>query len=129
MKIIITERQQKLLTESKGIESAQNLIDQAIEELKENCENNFFKDDYACDQMEVVEEVKVVSSNKGSTITRNQKTNFWLIDVDVYYSSLGYTPLDDFIYQLQYDAREIVGSRNIIINIREEINSNKDPNW
>ena len=129
MKIIISERQQKLLTESKSIESAQNLIDQAIEELKENCENNFFKDDYACDQMEVVEEVKVVSSNKGSTITRNQKTNFWLIDVDVYYSSLGYTPLDDFIYQLQYDAREIVGSRNIIINIREEINSNKDPNW
>ena len=129
MKIIISERQQKLLTESKSIESAQNLIDQAIEELKENCENNFFKDDYACDQMEVVEEVKVVSSNKGSTITRNKKTNFWLIDVDVYYSSLGYTPLDDFIYQLQYDAREIVGSRNIIINIREEINSNKDPNW
>ena len=129
MKIIITERQQKLLTESKSIESAQSLIDQAFDELKENCENNFFKDDYACDQMEVVEEVKVVSSNKGSTITRNQKTNFWLIDVDVYYSSLGYTPLDDFIYQIQYEIREIVGSRNVIINIREEINSNKDPNW
>ena len=128
MKIIISEQQQKLLTESKSIESAQNLIDQAFDELKENCEKNWVEQ-YACDQMETVEEVKVVSSNKGSTITRDQKTNFWLIEVDIYYSSLGYTPFDDFIYQLQYEVREIVGSRNVIINVREEINSNKDPNW
>mgnify|MGYP007034154923 CR=1 FL=1 len=128
MKIIISERQQKLLTESKSIESAQNLIDQAIEELKENCEKNW-SDPLACDQWESIEEVKVVSSNKGSTITRNQKTNFWLIDVDIYYSSLGHTPFDDFIYNIQYEAREIVGARNIIITLREQINSNKDPNW
>ena len=128
MKIIITGRQQKLLTESKSIESAQNLINQAFDEVKENCEKNWVEQ-YACDQMETVEEVKVVSSNKGSTITRDQKTNFWLIEVDIYYSSLGYTPFDDFIYQLQYEVREIVGSRNVIINVREEINSNKDPNW
>jgi hypothetical protein len=128
MKVIITESQKKLLTESKRIELAQNLIDQAFDEVKENCENNFVND-YSCDQMETVEKIKVVSSNKGSTITRDQKTNFWLIDVDIHYSSLGYTPFDDFIYQLQYETREIVGARNVIINVREEINSNKDPNW
>jgi hypothetical protein len=128
MKIIISEQQQKLLTESKSIELAQNLINQAFDELKENCEKNWVEQ-YACDQMETVEEVKVVSSNKGSTITRDQKTNFWLIDVDIHYSSLGYTPFGNFIYQLQYEVREIVGSRNVIINVREEINSNKDPNW
>jgi hypothetical protein len=128
MKIIISEKQQKLLTESKSIELAQNLIDQAFDEVKENCEKNWVEQ-YACDQMETVEEVKVVSSNKGTTITRNEKTNFWLIDVDINYSSLGYTPFDDFIHQLQYEVREIVGSRNVIINVREEINSNKDPNW
>ena len=128
MKIIITEQQQKLLTESKSIDSAQNLIDQAFDELKENCENNFVIH-YYCVQMETVEEVKVVSSNKGSTITRNEKTNFWLIDVDIHYSSLGYTPFDDFIYQLQYEVREIVGARNIIMTLREQINSNKDPKW
>lgn len=128
MKIIISERQQKLLTESKSIELAQNLIDQAFDELKENCEKNWVEQ-YACDQMETVEEVKVVSSDKGSTITRDKKTNFWLIQVDIYYSSLGYTPFEDFIYQLQYEVREIVGSRNIIITIQGLINSNKDPNW
>jgi len=128
MKIIITEQQQKLLTESKGIEFAQNLIDQAFEELKENCEKNWVEQ-YACDQMETVEEIKVVSSDKGSTITRDKKTNFWLIQVDIYYSSLGYTSFEDFIYQLQWEVREIVGSRNIIITIQGLINSNKDPNW
>jgi hypothetical protein len=67
--------------------------------------------------------------DKGSTITRDKKTNFWLIQVDIYYSSLGYTPFEDFIYQLQYEVREIVGSRNIIITIQGLINSNKDLNW
>ena len=128
MKIIISEQQQKLLTESKSIELAQNLINQAFDELKENCEKNWVEQ-YACDKMETVEEVKVVSSNKGSTITRDKKTNFWLIQVDIYYSSLGYTPFEDFIYQLQYEVREIVGSRNIIITIQGLINSNKDLNW
>ena len=128
MKIIITEKQQKLLTESKSIELAQNLIDQAFDELKENCEKNWVEQ-YACDQMETVEEVKVVSSDKGSTITRDKKTNFWLIQVDIYYSSLGYTPFEDFIYQIQWEVREIVGSRNIIITIQGLINSNKDLNW
>ena len=128
MKIIISERQQKLLNESKSIESAQNLINQACEELKENCEKNWVEQ-YACDQMETVEEVKVVSSDKGSTITRDKKTNFWLIQVDIYYSSLGYTPFEDFIYQIQWEVREIVGSRNIIITIQGLINSNKNLNW
>lgn len=128
MKIIISEQQQKLLTESKSIELAQNLINQAFEELKENCEKNWVEQ-YACDQMETIEKVKVVSSDKGSTITRDKKTNFWLIQVDIYYSSLGYTPFEDFIYQLQYEVREIVGSRNIIITIQGLINSNKDLNW
>ena len=128
MKIIISEQQQKLLTESKSIELAQNLINQAFDELKENCEKNWVEQ-YACNQMESVEKVKVVSSDKGSTITRDKKTNFWLIQVDIYYSSLGYTPFEDFIYQLQYEVREIVGSRNIIITIQGLINSNKDLNW
>ncbi len=128
MKIIITESQQKLLTESKGIESAQNLIDQAFEELKENCEKNWVEP-MACDQMESVEELKVVASEKGATMRGGQEMKLWFIEVDIYYSSLGYTPFEDFIYQLQYEVRQIVGARNVIITIRGLINSNKDPNW
>ena len=128
MKIIISERQQELLTESKSLESAQNLIDQAFEELKENCEKNWVEQ-YACDQMETVEEVKVVASEKGATMRGGQEMKLWFIEVDIYYSSLGYTPFEDFIYQLQYEVRQIVGARNVIITIRGAINSNKDPNW
>lgn len=128
MKIIITESQQKLLTESKNLESTQNLIDQAFDQLKENCKKNWVEQ-MACDQMETVEEIKVVASEKGSTIRGKQEMKLWLIEVDIYYSSLGYTPFEDFIYQLQYEVRQIVGSRNVIITIRGLINSNKDPNW
>ena len=128
MKIIITESQQKLLTESKGIESAQNLIDQAFEELKENCEKNWVEP-MACDQMESVEEVKVVASEKGATMRGGKEMKLWFIEVDIYYSSLGYTPFEDFIHQLQWEVRQIVGARNVIITIRGTINSNKDPKW
>lgn len=128
MKIIITESQQKLLTESKGIELAQKLIDQAFEELKENCEKNWLEP-MVCDQMEVVEEVKVVASEKGSTMRGGQEMKLWFIEVDIHYSSLGYTPFEDFIHQLQYEVRQIVGARNVIITIRGLINSNKDLNW
>ena len=128
MKIIITEQQQKLLTESKSIELAQNLINQAFDELKENCEKNWVEQ-YACDQMESVEELKVVASEKGATMRGGQEMKLWFIEVDIYYSSLGYTPFEDFIYQLQYEVRQIVGARNVIITIRGLINSNKDPNW
>ena len=128
MKIIISERQQKLLNESKSIELAQNLIDQAFEELKENCEKNWVEP-MACDQMESVEELKVVASEKGATMRGGQEMKLWFIEVDIYYSSLGYTPFEDFIHQLQYEVRQIVGARNVIITIRGLINSNKDPNW
>ena len=128
MKIIISEKQQKLLTESKKLESVQNLIDQAFEQLKENCEKNWVEQ-YACDQMETVEEVKVVASEKGATMRGGQEMKLWFIEVDIYYSSLGYTPFEDFIYQLQYEVRQIVGARNVIITIRGTINSNKDQNW
>ena len=128
MKIIISEKQQKLLIESKSLESVQNLIDEAFDQLKGNCEKNWVEQ-YACDQMEVVEEVKVVASEKGATMRGGQEMKLWFIEVDIYYSSLGYTPFEDFIYQLQYEVRQIVGARNVIITIRGTINSNKDPNW
>ena len=128
MKIIISEKQQKLLIESKSLESVQNLIDEAFEQLKEKCEKNWVEP-MACDQMEVVEEVKVVASEKGATKRGGQEMKLWFIEVDIYYSSLGYTPFEDFIYQIQWEVREIVGVRNVIITIRGTINSNKDLNW
>ena len=128
MKIIISEKQQKLLTESKGIESAQNLIDEAFDQLKGNCEKNWVEP-MACDQLEVVEEVKVVASEKGATMRGGQEMKLWFIEVDIYYSSLGYTPFEDFIHQLQWEVRQIVGARNVIITIRGTINSNKHLNW
>ena len=125
MKIIITERQYKMLFESNKNESYQIIADMSFEQIKENCKNNFVNQ-YACDEMEYVDKIEVV---KGSTITRNIKENFLLIDVDIHYTSLKYQNFSNLVYQLQYEAREIVGVRNIIINLREEINSNNNPQF
>jgi hypothetical protein len=129
MKIIISESQQKLLTESKSLYSAQNLVDQSFEEYKEWCENEWLSP-VLCDYIDVIEEIKVVSSKKTSMTTRDVKTNFWLIDIDIYFSSLrGYIDFDPFIKNLQYILRRSFSMDNIILTLREEINNDKDPNW
>ena len=112
-------------SESNKNESYQIIVDMSFEQIKENCKNNFVNQ-YACDEMEYVDKIEVV---KGSTITRNIKENFLLIDVDIHYTSLKYQNFSNLVYQLQYEAREIVGVRNIIINLREEINSNNNPQF
>lgn len=128
MKIIITEDQYKILTESKNLEPAQNLIDMSFKDLKDGCENNFI-DPIACDEMDSIEEIKVVESKKGSTITRNEKTNFWLIDVDIHYTSITHVNFDNLIYQIQWKVREIAGVRNIVLTIRDTINKRKNFDW
>lgn len=128
MKIIITEDQYKILTESKNLEPAQNLIDMSFKDLKDDCENNFI-DPIACDEMDSIEEIKVVESKKGSTITRNEKTNFWLIDVDIHYTSITHVNFDNLIYQIQWKVREIAGVRNIVLTIRDTINKRKNFDW
>ena len=128
MKIIISESQQKFLTESKSLYSAQNLVDQSFEEYKEWCENEWLSP-ILCDYIDVIEEIKVVSSKKTSITTRDIKTNYWLIDIDIYYSSLKHVDFDFFIKNLQYILRSAFSMDNIILTLGEDINNNKDPNW
>lgn len=128
MKIIISESQQKFLTESKSLYAPQNLVDQSFEEYKEWCENVWLSP-IACNYIDVIEEIKVVSSKKTSITTRNIKTNYWLIDIDIYYSSLNHVDFDLFIKKLEYILRRSFGMDNIILTLREEIKDNKDPNW
>lgn len=128
MKIIISESQQKFLTESKSLYAPQNLVDQSFEEYKEWCENDWLSP-IICDYIDVIEEIKVVSSKKTSITTRNIKTNYWLIDIDIYYSSLNHVDFDLFIKKLEYILRRSFGMDNIILTLGEDINNNKDPNW
>jgi hypothetical protein len=59
MKIIITESQYRMLSESK-LDRMQNLINMAFEQVKENCEGGYYirsHYNYICDPIEMIEEI------------------------------------------------------------------------
>ena len=134
MKIIITESQYKMLLES-NFESMQSLIDMAFDTVKENCEGGYYirqHQNYICDPAEMIEEIKVVDVSKGQVMDyfEKDKTDIINITVDIHLDSIyEYNDLDNFIYELQNEARNVLGGVNIIIIKRETINKRKNFDW
>ena len=128
MKIIITESQYEMLLES-NLESMQNLIDMAFEDLKENCEN-YSIDSYTCEEVEVVEKIKVVDVQKVFVKTKTTKEeSFLLVKIDVDYNYIReYLDLSRFEIQLQYETKQIVGN-NVRVSINNQNNTRKEFNW
>ncbi len=128
MKIIITESQYEMLLES-NLESMQNLIDMAFEDLKENCERNWV-DNYACDEVEAVEKIKVVDVQKVFVKTKTtEQDSFLIIKIDVDYNYIReYLDLSDLEIQLQYETKQIIGN-NVRVSINNQNNTRKEFNW
>lgn len=128
MKIIITESQYKMLLES-NFEPIQNLIDMAFEDLKENCEN-YSIDSYTCDEVEVIEKIKVVDIQKVFVKTKTtEQDSFLLIKIDVDYNYIReYKDLSDFEIQLQWATKQIIGN-NVRVTINNQNNTRKEFNW
>jgi hypothetical protein len=134
MKIIITESQYKMLIESQT-DKMQNLIDMALEQLIENCEGGYYirsHQSYICDPIDMIEEIKVVDVSKSTSMDyfETNKTESINITIDCYIDSIyKYNNLANFIYQLQEEARNVIGAKVIIISVRDIINKRKDFNW
>ena len=128
MKIIITESQYEMLLES-NLESMQNLIDMAFEDLKENCERNWV-DNYACDGVEAVEKIKVVDVQKVFVKTKTTgQDSFLIIKIDVDYNYLKeYLDLSNLEIQLQWETKQIIGN-NVRVLINNQNNTRKEFNW
>jgi hypothetical protein len=132
MKIIITESQYKMLLES-NIESMQSLIDMAYEELKNNCEEGSYIRSHInsiCGPVDTIEEIKVVDSSRGSVMNyQKNKIEVINISVDCYIDSIfQYYNLDNFLYELQEEAKNIIGVP-VIITKRKTINKRKNFDW
>ena len=123
-----------MLLES-NFESMQSLIDMAFDTVKENCEKGYYvmaHHDYICNPIEMIEEIKVVDVSKGQVMDyfEKDKNDIINITVDFYIDSIReYNNLDNFIYELQEEARSVVGGVNIIITKREVINKRKNFDW
>lgn len=134
MKIIITESQYKMLIESQT-DKMQNLIDMALEQLIENCEGGYYirsHQSYICDPIDMIEEIKVVDVSKSTSMDyfEKNKTESINITIDCYIDSVyEYNNLENFIYELQEAARNVIGAKVIIISVRDIINKRKDFNF
>jgi hypothetical protein len=134
MKIIITESQYKMLLES-NTDSMQSLIDMAFDQVKENCEGGYYirsHQNLICDPVDMIEEIKVVDVSKVTSMDYSEKNKMDVIHIRVncYVDSIyEYNNLDNFIYQLQEESRNIIGGRFITIEIVETINKRKDFDW
>ena len=128
MKIIITESQYEMLLES-NLESIQNLIDMAFEDLKDDCENSLINS-YTCEEIETVEKIKVVDVQKVFVKTKTtEQDSFLLIKIDVDYNYIReYKDLSDFEIQLQWATKQIIGN-NVRVTINNQNNTRKEFNW
>jgi hypothetical protein len=134
MKIIISEQQYVMLSESK-LDPMQNLINMAFDEVKEKCEGGSYvrsHHNYICDPIEMIEEMKVVDVSKTTSMGYLEKKELSQIHitVNIHLDSIyEYNDLDNFIYQLQGEARNLLGGSIVSISIGEVINKRKESNW
>ena len=134
MKIIITEQQYVMLSESK-LDPMQNLINMAFDEVKEKCEGGYYvrsHHNYICDPIEMIEEMKVVDVSKTTSMDYFEKNELSSIHitVDIHLDSIyEYNDLDNFIYQLQGEARNLLGGSIVSISIGNVTNKRKEFNW
>ena len=134
MKIIITEQQYIMLSESK-LDPMQNLINMAFDEVKEKCEGGSYvrsHHNYICDPIEMIEEMKVVDVSKTTSMDYFEKNELSSIHitVDIHLDSIyEYNDLDNFIYQLQGEARNIIGGNIVSISVGDVTNKRKEFNW
>ena len=134
MKIIITEQQYVMLSESK-LDPMQNLINMAFDEVKEKCEGGSYvrsHHNYICDPIEMIEEMKVVDVSKTTSMDYFEKNELSSIHitVDIHLDSIyEYNDLDNFIYQLQGEARNIIGGNIVSRSVGDVTNKRKEFNW
>ena len=134
MKIIISEQQYIMLSESK-LDGMQNLINMAFEQVKENCEGGYYVRthyNYICDPIEMIEEIKVVDVSKTTSMDYFEKKELSSIHitVDINLDSINmYNNLDNFIYELQEESRNIIGGKLVSISIGGVTNKRKEFNW
>ena len=134
MKIIISEQQYVMLSESK-LDPMQNLINMAFDEVKEKCEGVSYvrsHHNYICDPIEMIEEMKVVDVSKTTSMDYLEKKELSQIHItiDIHLDSIyEYNDLDHFIYQLEGEARNIIGGSIVSISIGNVTNKRKEFNW
>lgn len=137
MKYILTESQYNLVVESqKKIQFFQDLIDTNLNYIRNECEkeNEYsIRDvsDYTCDQIELVEKIKVMGTDWTTikNINKPEDNKYMIVNLMVYYSSIykGDFDAEDLIYDLKQMIRNSTGMPLILDY--ESTNNNTSFEW
>jgi hypothetical protein len=137
MKYILTESQYNLVVESqKKIQFFQDLIDTNLNYIRNECEkeNEYsIRDvsDYTCDQIELVEKIKVMGTDWTTikNINKPEEHKYMNVKLMVYYSSIykGDFDAEDLIYDLKQMIRNSTGMPLILDY--ESTNTNTSFEW
>jgi hypothetical protein len=137
MKYILTESQYNLVVESqKKIQFFQDLIDTNLNYIRNECEkeNEYsIRDvsDYTCDQIELVEKIKVMGTDWTTikNINKPEDNKYMIVNLMVYYSSIykGDFDAEDLIYDLKQMIRNSTGMPLILDY--ESTNTNTSFEW
>jgi hypothetical protein len=121
MKIIITEEQQQ--------KSLQKIIDFALSNLNEKCDE---QEEMGADAREIVsfDACEALESTTSVKVVHSKYYNGSLfLFLDFYFESITYVSADDLIWELQYQAQSLMGKGNIKLVHNDTINNKIDPNW
>jgi hypothetical protein len=137
MKYILTESQYNLVVESqKKIQFFQDLIDTNLNYIRNECEKeneHSIRDvsDYTCDQIELVEKIKVMGTDWTTikNINKPEDNKYMIVNLMVYYSSIykGDFDAEDLIYDLKQMIRNSTGLP-LLLNY-ESTNTNTSFEW
>lgn len=126
MKYIITNNQLTLLTESKKNQFFQDIINKTLKYIQEGCDKSY--DEFpnnisfdACDVAELVEEFKLLSTQK--------KGGMIELDVHIIFSSIKkYVELFDLIRNMEDIINRKLGIK-VFIRVSEQINKRSSFDW
>lgn len=128
MKVLITERQYRLLTESGKVTLFQEILNFEFNRIKTACKemsSETFPSDISfrdCDEIEVVENIEILNSEF------SKEKNRFILHVKVNYKALEYTEFTELFYTLEQLMKKKLGMKFWIYE-EENNNLNTNKNW
>jgi hypothetical protein len=127
MKVLITERQYHLLTESSKIELFQEILDEEFNMIKTACEDiSSETPDYIsfadCNEIEIVENIEILSAEY------KKDKNLFQLNLKINYRALSHNDFIELSYTLEQRMKRRTGMKFWLVE-EENNNLNTNKNW
>jgi ABC-type uncharacterized transport system ATPase component len=128
MKVLITERQYRLLTESGKVTLFQEILDEEVNNIKTACEemsSETFPDYLSfndCDEIAIVENIEILSAEY------KKDKNLFQLNLKINYRALSHNDFIELSYTLEQRMKRRTGIKFWLVE-EENNNLNTNKNW